>query len=144
MRLHWSFSHFAIDKLYNYLELVCPWETNQRTKEILDLKSNKPDDSQRISNTPVCFHISFPSEGVLTFGSKLSIYLMFLDEKAAVHVVDTVPRFSAATNLNSAGADYGQSVKGIWMTFIFTWSTMYTGYANRLRTDQGFLFSLER
>lgn len=46
--------------------------------------------------------------------------------------------------LDWCSAKHVQSVEGIWLTFVMTWCTIYTGYPNRLRTDQGFVFTSER
>lgn len=70
--------------------------------------------------------------------------LMWINGKAILHIVDTATRFSAACFLDSAGMDYGQSVDGVWTAFIQTWCTIYSGFPNRIRTDQGSVFTSQR
>lgn len=99
---------------------------------------------QIFSIEPICFKVSLPTEESLTFGQKLSMYLMFLDGKAFLHVVDTSTHFSAATFRDAHGDSYGQSVNGVWLAFVMIRCTIYSGYPNRLRTDQGSIFAFDR
>lgn len=69
---------------------------------------------------------------------------MFPDDREVLHIVDSVKRFSAATYLGYNGINYGHSAEGILLALIDTWCTMYTGYPNRLRTDQGSAFTSDR
>ena len=144
VKLHKNFSHPASDKLFNLLKLARPWETDDNTKALLEEIAKNCDTCQRFTSPPVRFKASLPTEEDLVFGDELSIDLMFLDGKAVLHIVDTATRFSAATFLDSHGEKYGQSVEGIWLAFVMTWATMYTGYPNRLRTDQGSVFTSQR
>lgn len=141
LKLLKKFSHLASDKLFNLLKLARPWETNAETKRILDEIQNMCNTFQRISHAPIRFKVSLPSIEYLKFGDKLSLDLMLLNERAVLHVVDTATRFSAATFLDSNGESYGQSVEGLWLAFVQTWCTVYPGYPNRLRTDQGSVFT---
>lgn len=69
---------------------------------------------------------------------------MFIDNYAILHVVDTATRFSAATFLDKHGENYGQSVDGIWLALNACWTMLYSGYPNRIRTDQGSAFTSAR
>ncbi len=126
------------------MKLAKPTEINSETRELLQEIADHCDTCQRYSSPPLRFKASIPDESELVFGDELSIDLMFLDSKAVLHIVDTATRFSAATFLDSHGETYGQSVDGIWLAFCMTWCTMYTGYPNRLRTDQGSVFTSDR
>ncbi len=144
LKLHRAFSHPTADKLLNLLKLARPWETDAETKKILEDIAKNCDTCQRFSAPPVRFKVTLPTEESLVFGDELSLDLMWIDGKAVLHIVDTATRFSAATFLDSNGSTYGQSVEGVWMAFTHTWCTMYTGYPNRMRTDQGSIFTSER
>ena len=144
LKIHRGFSHPETDKLYKLLKLARPAETNSDTRELLQEIADHCDTCQRYSSPPLRFKASMPDESELVFGDELSIDLMFLDGKAVLHIIDTATRFSAATFLDSHGETYGQSVDGIWLAFCMTWCTMYTGYPNRLRTDQGSVFTSDR
>ena len=141
LRLHRGFSHPATDKLFNLLRMARPYETNQETKHVLDKIKQACDTCQRLGPTPIRFKASIPTEDSVKFGEELSMDLMFLDGKALLHIVDTATRFSAATFLDG---DFDQSVEGIWLAFIQAWCTLYTGYPNRLRVDQGSSFTSDR
>lgn len=69
---------------------------------------------------------------------------MFFDGKAVLHIVDIATHFSAATFLDSHGSSFRPSVQEIRLAFFMTRYLVYTGYSNRLRTDQGFVFFSER
>lgn len=45
---------------------------------------------------------------------------MFHDGKAVLHIVDIATHLSAATFLDSNGSHFGQSVQGIWLSFVMT------------------------
>ena len=61
-----------------------------------------------------------------------------------LHIVDSATHFSAARFLDSHSETYVQSTEGVWLAFMQTWVTLYTGYPNRLRTDQGSIFTSPR
>ncbi len=144
VRIHRHFSHPATDKLLNLLKLARPWETDSETKDILEEIKKNCETCQRFAPPPIRFKVTLPTEDELVFGDELSIDLMWIDGKATLHIIDTATRFSAATFLDSHGENFGQSVEGVWMAFVNTWCLMYTGYPNRLRTDQGSVFTSER
>lgn len=70
--------------------------------------------------------------------------LMFLDVIAVLHAVDTAMRFSAAPFLDSYGQTYGKSVDSIWLAFLKTWASIYTGYLNRVCVKQISLYTSDR
>ena len=143
-KLHRGFSHPASDKLLILLKLARPSHVNSETRKTLEKIKEACDTCQRFGPTPVRFKVSLPTEDDIKFGEELSIDLMWLDGKAVLHIVDTATRFSAASFLDSSGQDYGQSVEGIWLSFIEIWCAMYTCYPNRLRMDQGSAFTSDR
>jgi hypothetical protein len=99
---------------------------------------------QKLRPKPIRFKASLPKMEDIVFGDELSIDLMFIDGQAVLHVVDTATRFSSATFLDSHNGSFGHSVEGIWLAFIETWFTLYTGYPNRLRIDAGSIFASPR
>jgi len=115
-----------------------------RPKKILEEIAAKCEACQRFTVPPMRFKTSLQTEEELVFGDEISIDLMYIDNCAILHVVDTATRFSAATFLDKHGENYGQSVDGIWLALNACWVTLYTGYPNRLRTDQGSAFTSDR
>jgi len=144
IKLHRGFQHPADDKLFNVLKKARPNEADQETRDVLEQISDACNTCQRFGPAPVRFKATLPSEDEIVFGEELSIDLMFIDGKAILHIVDTATRFSAATFLDPPNAEYGQSVNGVWLAFLETWCTLYTGYPNRLRTDFGSIFTSPR
>lgn len=69
--------------------------------------------------------------------------VMFLEEKAVLHVVDTATHFFVATFLDAHAAVFRQSVDGIWLPFVTNWCLICTGYPKRPCTDQESVFKLE-
>lgn len=87
--------------------------------------------------------VSLPNLDKMKFADELYIDLMFLEGSTIIHIVDTTNHFSAATFLGPSGGSYGQTVDGVWIALVQTWSTMCTGFPNPLRTDQGLVFTSE-
>lgn len=89
-------------------------------------------------------HIILTNRREKGFGDQLSIDRMCLNYKAVFNVLDATNRFSAATFIDSQGANYGQSVEKIWSVLVYKWVTLYTGYHNRWRTHQPSVFTWDR
>lgn len=140
-KLHRNFSHPTSERLLNLLKLARPYENHTETRKIIEDICRNCDTCQRFSVPPVRFKVSLPNEDELVFGDEISIDLMFLDNCSVLHVVDTATRFSAATFLDKHGETYGQSVEGIWQALASCWFLIYTGYPNRIRSDQGSTFT---
>lgn len=134
MRFHKSFSHPATDKPLDLLKFARTLEIYELTKEILVEIAKKCDICQHFGPPPVRIKVA-PSteEDDLIFCNKELLYLMWLDGRVVLHILDSGTRCNAATFLDSHGQTYGQPVDGIWPSFIVTWVTMYTGYPNKLR-----------
>lgn len=60
---------------------------------------------------------------------------MWLDGKAVLHVVDAHTHFSGAEFLK------GQSVEDVWEAFIQCWDSLYTGFPETIKVDQGSAFT---
>lgn len=101
------------------------------------------DTCQRIGPTQVRFKATLSTEENPVLGEVFSAYLMFLDEDAVLHVVDTATRFSEATFLDKS-TEYTQSVESVWLAFLETWCTQCSGIPDRLRTDAGSVFTSSR
>ena len=141
IKLHRGFQHPPDEKLLNLIKRARPSECTEETTNMLRRVSENCDTCQRISQAPMRFKVTLPSEKDLVFGEELSMDLMFIDRNAILHVLDTATRFSSATFLDSNGSEYGQTAYGVWLAFLECWCTLYTGYPNRLRTDYGSIFT---
>lgn len=78
------------------------------------------------------------------FGGELSLDLMFLDDKAVPNLVNTATNFSSAAFSDAHGEKYEQGVQGVGLAFFMIWFSAFSGYHNRLCTDQGSVFTSER
>jgi hypothetical protein len=71
----------------------------------------------------------------MVFNDELSMDLLWLDGKPALHVVDTATRFGAAVFLEV------QDVEHVCAAFLSCWALAYTGYPRKSRTDDGTVFT---
>ena len=114
---------------------------NHDTVKTLEYIKRACGSCQCLRPTPLRFKVSLPSMEDVKFGEEASMDLMFLDGEAVLHIIDTATRFSASAFLDAHGSSYDQSVDEIWLAFLEIWCTLYTGYPNRLRVDQGSAFT---
>lgn len=78
-----------------------------------------------------------PNEDDNVFGHEPSIQSIFLEGNIVPHIVKPATRISIASFLYSNGKTYGQSVEGIWFSFVQTRFIIYAEYPYRTRTDEG-------
>lgn len=64
--------------------------------------------------------------------------LMWIEKKAAFHIVDTETHLSAAVLFRK------QAVESVWDTFVTWWAALYIGFPMKLRADQGSSFTTVR
>lgn len=83
---------------------------------------------QKLSEAPVQFKLSIKTEENLVSGEELPIDIMFLEERAVLHVVDRASGLVAATFLDFHGINIEKPTEGIWLAFITTFCFAYTRY----------------
>ena len=71
----------------------------------------------------------------IVFNQEIALDLMFIDSISLLHVVDTQTHFSAAAFLKQ------QALEHVWHTFLSCWATLYTGYPDKMRVNQGSVFT---
>lgn len=91
-----KFSHPVSDKLLKFLKLAKPWKFNKRTRNVLEYIFKRCNPCQIILPGSIRFCVPIPEEKYLVFGGQLSLYLMFVDGKAMLHVVDTATHLFAS------------------------------------------------
>jgi hypothetical protein len=74
----------------------------------------------------------------IVFNHTLAIDLVWLEGKAALHVIDLHTHFSAAGFLQR------QSVDDVWTTLLAIWVCVYPGLLNVIKADQGSVFTSAR
>lgn len=65
------------------------------------------------------------------FISKIGLDHMELENKAVIHIVDLQTHFATAYFLQD------KRMYTVWATFIKCWDTVYNGYPDIIRADQG-------
>lgn len=75
-----------------------------------------------------------PSNEII-FNHKVAIYLFWVAKNPVLHVVDT------HTGYQNVILPKSLSASEIWDAFLEAWVTVYVGYPNRIRADQGSVFT---
>ena len=132
-KLHQSFFHPSVDKLFNLIRRSKPDEADAETRRILEDITSRCDPCQRIQTGPKRFRVSFGSEDTV-FNERVLIDIMYLDSDPVLHIVDESTHFSAARFLPTV------STTAIWSTLLECWALVYTGLPNRILVDQGSSF----
>ena len=135
-KLHLQFYHPSADKLFRLIQRAKPGEATSETKKMLEDINRACTTCQRYTPKPFSFQVSMP-KGIV-FNHELALDLMYLERLPVLHVVDTQTHFSSATFL------YGESVEAVWYAFLECWVTLYPGYPDKMRTDQGTQFKSPR
>lgn len=135
-KLHLHFYHPSVNKLYNLIRRAKPEDATSETKQLLEDIAKACSTCQRFEPRPQSFQVSVPSG--IVFNQELALDLMFLDKIPVLHVVDTQTHFSSAVFLHS------QSTEAVWHAFLECWATLYTGYPDKMRVDQGSQFTSKR
>lgn len=130
VKLHKHLFHPTTGKLYNLIERASPLDCTPSTRSLLEDISKCCNVCQTFGARPLSFQVSLPEEKI-TFNSELALDLFWLDGRATLHVVDL------ATGYSNSAFLIGQSVEDVWNTFVLCWATVYPGYPNSMRVDQG-------
>jgi hypothetical protein len=135
-KLHLQFYHPSADKLFQLIQRASPEESTSETKTLIEDNSKACSTCQRFTPKPLSFQVSMPKD--IVFNSELALDLIYLEKQAALRVVDTQTHFSSALFLR------GETVEMVWYAFLECWATLYLGYPDKIRTDQGTQFKSPR
>jgi hypothetical protein len=113
-KLHRNFSHPSTQNLFAFLKRAKADNLDANTRAVLRDIENTCSTCQRYSLKPLRLKTTLPSGEEKSFGSELSMDLMFIN---------------------------GKAVLGISDAFIDIWCSIYTGYPNSLRIDSGSAFT---
>ena len=72
---------------------------------------------------------------VSSFNEEVAVDLVWLDGRPAFHAVDVGTHYQNAVFLR------GESVQHVWDALVECWASVYVGFPNKLRTDQGSVFT---
>lgn len=106
LKLYRNVSHSSADKLFYFLKLASSMKIDSQNGHILKEFNNCCNTCQRLNSPLICLKVSLRTEEDPIYGGELSIYLILLNEKAVLQIVEAAIRFSVASFLNSTGASY--------------------------------------
>jgi hypothetical protein len=113
-KLHRNFSHPSTQILFALFKRAKADNLEANTGAVLSNIENAYSACQCYSWKPLRLKTTLPSEEELSFGSELSMDLMFINDKAVLHVIDSATRSNAAAFLDSHSESYEQSSDGTW------------------------------
>jgi hypothetical protein len=112
-KLHRNFSHPSTQNLFALLKRAKADNLDANTQAVLSDIEIACSTCQLYSSKPLRLKTTLPSGEELSFGSELSMDLMFINGKAVLHVIFSATRFNAATFLDTLSDSYGQSSDGL-------------------------------
>jgi hypothetical protein len=110
LKLHQNFFHPTVNNLMNLFKRANIQDLPVDTRKSLEDIASRCDTCQTFSAKPYRFRVSMPDS--IVFNDTLAIDLVWLEGKAALHVVDLHTHFSAAGFLQR------QSVDDVWTTLL--------------------------
>lgn len=136
-KMHRHFHHPSPGKLLSLIKRSNLTNVDANTKQILEEISQSCSTCQTFSSKPQRFKVSLPNEKII-FNREVALDLMWLENKAVLHVVDIDTHFNSAKILS------GQTVESVWEAFLECWTTLYTGFPDKIKVDQGSAFTSVR
>jgi hypothetical protein len=127
-KMHRNFFHSTVNNLMNLFKRARIQDLPADTRASLEDIASRCDKCQAFSAKPCRFRCSMPA--TVYFNDTLAIDLLWLDGKAALHVVDLHTHFSAAGFLQR------QTVDDVWTTLLTIWVCVYPGTAKYLRNGR--------
>lgn len=128
-RLHLHFMHPSSRRLFDLIARSDPTKATPSIRKLIESISEACSTCQSFKSAPLRFNASMPKDNVV-FNHTISIYLVWLDERPAVHVIDEQTRFWSAAFLKSKAAN------DIWNAFVACWVSTYIGFPSKIRSDQ--------
>ena len=129
-KIHKHFFHAKPERLYNVMKRAEVANVVPETLKQLQDVASACDVCQRLAREPSRFRVALPEEDTC-FNRLVYVDLMFVEQQAVLHAVDSDTLFSAATILN------GQSAAEVWEAFMLVWVTPLVGYPEELHVDAG-------
>lgn len=133
-KMHRHFHHPEASKMYNLIKRAKPEHATPETRAMLEQIGKACETCQVFSAQPQRFRVSLPPNKIV-FNKTVAMDLMWLDKKAVLHVVDT------HTHFNSAAFLRGHTVEDVWNAFLKCWATIYVGFPEKIKVDQGSCFT---
>ena len=132
-KLHYHFYHPSSKKLLELIARARPEQFTPETRTFLDQLSTACRTCQQFASKPQSFKVSFPKD--IIFNSILAMDLIKIRSHTVLHVVDLSKNLSAARFLR------GDSVADVWSASIQCWASVYNGFPDIIKADQGSVFT---
>lgn len=129
-KIHRHFHHPQPGKIYSTIRRADPKEASKNLMADLESITATCEVCQQEADAPHRFRVSIP-HGDCVFNPTVSLDLMSLESKAALHVVDKDTKFNAAWFLPS------ESTSTVWKEFMRIWVSTYIGFPESIAADQG-------
>lgn len=133
-RLHLHFFHSSAQKLLSLLKRGTTGRIQTDTSRLIQDIVDKCQGCQRFGTKPYRFRVSLPNEEII-FNHEVALDLFWLSGNPVLHIVDTY------TGYQNIGLPKTLSAQHVWDTFLEAWVTVYVGYPNRIRGEQGSVFT---
>jgi len=130
-RIHKHFFHVLPEHLYALMRRAKDKDAVPATLKKLQDLTDACDVCQRHAVAPRRFRVGMPNEDT-RLSQLVYVDLMWIEGKAALHVVDKDTCLGAAAFLNE-----GQTTDAVWEAFQRIWVTPYIGYPAEMHVDQG-------
>ncbi len=128
-KLHYSFGHFGIRRLHGLFKKARPRDVDENTRSLFEKIQSKCKECQFLAPKLYVVKVSVPHEYVV-FNSKVIVYIIFIQGKRVLHVVDRATHFQAARFLHD------ESTESVWKTVMQMWMLIYLGAPDNLRHDE--------
>lgn len=130
VKLQKHFFHPTARKLYHLIEKASPQDCIPDTSRLLEESVKFCNVCQTFTSRPMRFQVSMPDDNVC-FNSELSLHMCGLEGRATLHEEDFATWYSNSAFL------LGSTVEADLHTFVTLWPTVYPGYPNTMKVDQG-------
>jgi hypothetical protein len=127
-KLHRQVFHPSAEKLYNRLKRARPQDASEETRALLKEITESCHLCQMMARKPITFSVGSAIDPDIILNREVALYIIYLNGRQVLHVVDMDMHFQAASYLKSVSTEY------VWDSII----------RNRKNTNAGFPESMLR
>lgn len=127
--LNLHFMHPSASRLFRLISRADPIKANPSVQRLVEEISAACKDCKSFKSSPLRFKAAIPDDQII-FNHTVSVDLVWLYEKPALHVIDEQTGFRNACFLKS------KSATDIWNAFTACWISVYVGFPCKLRSHQ--------
>ncbi len=137
IKLHRHCKHPTSGKLYEVVKRARSNQVDKATRQLLEKITKACETRQTFSASLQRFRASLPPSDIV-FNREVALYLMWIEKKAVLHVVDIETGFNSATFLSY------QTDEAVWDAFVICCASLYIGFPTKMRADQVSAFTSVR